>query len=627
MGDYKKIIALKGDIDSYGHRSFLGHTFCLSGDGNFLFSVELDRNNQDYSGNVIVRKFNNGHWEPVGNKILYNEVMYTGKPTIINNINSNYDGSIFVMSSIYGTDDGKLWEGWLQVYKLNTNTNTWDKMGDEMRGQNQGDNFGWDAILNNSGNSLIVSATQDRIGNGKVKVYNYDNSTSHWILKGNEISGLENFSLNGKGIAMTNDSNTIIIGSPNKNRVRIFNYENDEWVNVEILKDTNLYNTYDRFGSQIVCNSDASLIAIASPHYGGINFKGSGKISIFKKTNNQYTKIQEIIGDNNNSNLGQQLGGTGQNNDSTKTMDMSDDGKLLLLGSSDGWLSNNTKGGYVTLYKLNNNNYEQVQIFTSDSVIGQGGVDYKFNYIYCSLSSNGNRLAIGDRLLYNEVGGIDIYEKEPSIEELKQRIEELNNIVTEKNNTIQTLEYDYSSINNTLITTQSMLATSDATLATTKSDLENKKTELANTQSTLATTKSDLENKKTELANTQSTLATTKADLKTTQATLETTYSNLENTKSHLQNTKIQLNNTKSDLNTANANLETTKTHLQSTQVTLQNTQTTLATTKSNLENTKSHLNTTKVQLNNTKTDLENKIHEITLIRNTLDQFKNLLNY
>ena len=545
--------------------------------------------------------------------------MYTGKPTIINNINSNYDGSIFVMSSIYGTDDGKLWEGWLQVYKLNTNTNTWDKMGDEMRGQNQGDNFGWDAILNNSGNSLIVSAPQGRGGNGKVKVYNYDNSTSHWILKGNEISGLENFSLNGKGIAMTNDSNTIIIGSPNKNRVRIFNYENDEWVNVEILKDTNLYNTYDAFGSQIVCNNDASLIAIASPHYGDITWKGSGKISIFKKTNHQYTKIQEIIGDtNNNSNLGQQLGGTGQNNGSTKTMDMSDDGKLLLLGSSDGWLSNNTKGGYVTLYKLNNNNYEQVQIFTSDSVIGQAGVDYKFNYIYCSLSSNGNRLAIGDRLLYNEVGGIDIYEKEPSIEELKQRIEELNNIVTEKNNNIQNLENNYININNTLVTTQndlenqknelattkSTLVTTQSTLVTTQNDLENKKNELATTQSTLVTTQStlvttqnDLENKKNELATTKSTLATTKS-------TLATTHSNLENTKAYLHNTKIDLHNTKTDLNTANSNLETTKSQLQSTQNTLDNTLTTLATTHSNLENTTSDLHDTTLKLHNTKIDL-----------------------
>ena len=39
MSDYKKILALKGDVDSNGYRSFLGQTFCLSGDGNFLFSA------------------------------------------------------------------------------------------------------------------------------------------------------------------------------------------------------------------------------------------------------------------------------------------------------------------------------------------------------------------------------------------------------------------------------------------------------------------------------------------------------------------------------------------------------------------------------------------------------------
>ena len=526
MNDYKKIIELKGDVDSNGYRSFLGQTFCLSGSGNYLFSVELEWNNGNYNSYVIVRKLNNGLWEQIGNNILYSEVNHTGKPTIINNINSNYDGSIFVISSYTGTDDGKLWEGWLQVYKLNTNTNTWNKMGDEMRGQNQCDFFGWDAILNNTGNSLIVCAPKTRGGDGKVNVYNYDNSLSQWIIKGTEISGLENNSSCGLGIAMTNDSNTIIIGSPKKNRVRIFNWENDEWINVEILKDANLYNTYDGFGGQIVCNNDASLIAIASPYYGDITWKGSGKISIFKKTNEQYTKIQEIIGDNNtNSDLGQQLGGTGQNNFSTKTMDMSDDGDILLLGSSDGWLSTNTKGGYVTLYKLNNNNYKEVQIFKSSSLIGQNGIDYKFNYIYCSLSSDGNRVAIGDRLLYNEVGGIDIYEKEPSIEELKQQIKELNNTITE-------LENNYSNINNILLTTKS-------TLASTQNDLQSTQNDLQSTQNNLQSTQNDLQDTKVNLHNTKIDLNTINATLATTQSTLNTTYSDLENTKNELQK-KIQ---------------------------------------------------------------------------------------
>lgn len=584
MTNYHKILNINNNLSK-------NNIFYLSGDGNILFSIEK-KTNQYY---IISRKINNNTYTQIGNKI---PIILENYSLLDISIVSNYNGSVFVFT----------YNNIIQVYKLLNNN--WITYGNTLETPTYTTTY--DTILNNIGNILLITSYNSN-QNSFLSVYIWN--TDKWILKGTNIKLDKNTKFT-QGFTMSDDGNTLIVSSPKKNRIKIYTYEDSDYENIQIINNSNINEV---FGQKIVCNNDATIIAVITPIYEQ-NIK---KVYFYTKDNNQYFLNQELFIDD------YKLSDITIYN---QIVNMSNSGNIFILSYTSYISTSNEYVNKLKIYKLNNENiyenkyYKDILISTLNKSI----------YMYYSISNNGNKLAIN-----NCNSGIDIYELqltkeellEKEVEKLKNIIEEKNKIITQNDVTINTLMLDLddakknvlfikntldctklnnTAINNELTSTKSQLKTNNSNLITLQKNLDSTKAILITTQDKLTITTTKYENTREELTSYKSIIENVKNDLNTTK-------SDLQLTKTHLTNTINTLNITKNNLELTTNTLNKTENELYTTKNTLKNTQNELKKNNDILTNTNN-------ELNNKNILLEDKIHEIKLIRNTLNEFKVLLN-
>ena len=79
--------------------------------------------------------------------------------------------------------------------------------------------FGTCISLDETGHTIAIgdpSNYTQGTGIGKVKVYEWNNNISSWIQKGNDILGFTGDGF-GNTVVLSNDGNTVAIGSPHNN--------------------------------------------------------------------------------------------------------------------------------------------------------------------------------------------------------------------------------------------------------------------------------------------------------------------------------------------------------------------------------------------------------------------------
>lgn len=159
----------------------------------------------------------------------------------------------------------------------------WTEKGLGVRGEIQGDLWGWSVSMPNantfaSGAYLSDGAATDA---GHVRVFGWDGN--NWTQKGADLDGKAESSWSGYSVSMP-DENTVAIGAPDLSGstvpgyVRIYSWDGSTWVQKgsDLIGDA----ANDRFGMS-VSMPDANTIAIgASENDGGGD--GSGQVKVFK---------------------------------------------------------------------------------------------------------------------------------------------------------------------------------------------------------------------------------------------------------------------------------------------------------------------------------------------------------
>ncbi len=253
----------------------------LSGNGNVV-SIYSRINPYPYpntnSGVIFIYEWSGSSWVQLGDSIIPNPNHGSNYP--FDEIGKSMDLSNDGYSIVIGADNSA------RVYVWNGNS--WLQRGQDLVGD-QYDDFGYSVSMSGDGNTIAISSPQtDPVGNlsthyGKTRIYEWQNG---WNLKGNIIRGENIADFSGGDIQLSNDGNSIIIGSPGNSdagrsagHARVFKWSGSSWF--QVGNDIDGEAPEDKSGRAVSINSDGTIVAIGAPFNsdGGNN---AGHVRVYK---------------------------------------------------------------------------------------------------------------------------------------------------------------------------------------------------------------------------------------------------------------------------------------------------------------------------------------------------------
>ncbi len=376
--------------------NYMGHSVSLSADAKTLVIgiPGVVGSNSDRVGYVKVfsREDRNGSiWEPLGNPIFGKTVGDLFGYSV--DVNSN--GTIVVIGS---PTDGP---GYVQVYQLERSndprSSIWKRLGQDILGEANGDQFGIQVSLSGDGNKVAVAAWlhdhDDNDGyrledSGQVRVYNFENDGCTWEQIGQAINGESCYDKSGWSTRLSADGKTVAIGSwfndnnaPDSGQVRVFQMDNIEgWIPLGQTLTGNT--TLDNFGAGLDITSDGKILAIGA--IGFFDDDRPGYVIVYRLENSADEGLIWMP-------LGQKIFGEANGDELGISVSLSSDGNVLAVGGwhNDGY--NEEMSGHVKVYQLNND----VSIWekVGEDIDGEAAGD--LSGFSVSLSGDGKSVAIG----------------------------------------------------------------------------------------------------------------------------------------------------------------------------------------------------------------------------------------
>ena len=345
-----------------------GFKVCLSGDGTTVaFSaIQYDRdgfNSSDDAGMVRVYKNNNGTWEKIGQDIIGEQ----HNEDLGLSLSLNFDGTVLAVGTPQYLNVGEV-----KVFKYSNGN--WVQIGTDLGGTK---GTGYSLDLNSDGSVIVVGTRVYIYGlfNG-VRVYKYDNPSESWKQVGKEING-GNDDL-GFSVSINSKGNIIAMGGFDgynlEGHVGVYQYIEDDGLWKIIEKPIEGKNAKDQSGWSVSLNSDGDIIAIGAP---GNNDNGdySGQTRIFKNISGTWTQLgSDINGD--------------YHKHSGRSVSLNSDGSIVAVGSSvsDGY---NKEKDHVSVYQFKDGTWKLLgeKIYESEAYSWFGDA--------ISLSADGSTVAVG----------------------------------------------------------------------------------------------------------------------------------------------------------------------------------------------------------------------------------------
>ena len=141
------------------------------------------------------------------------------------------DGSTLAVGALQHVY-GRTFQGYVQVYQFDELTEAWTMMGQELEGEEQGDDYGYAVSLSEDGKTLATSVmvgNSDGRGIGHVRVFQFREDSRQWKQIGNDLVSGEShddvvLSSNGKAVAFV--ENTDQLGYQ---MVHVAAFDGQEW--------------------------------------------------------------------------------------------------------------------------------------------------------------------------------------------------------------------------------------------------------------------------------------------------------------------------------------------------------------------------------------------------------------
>ena len=219
---------LGSDITGNGAQDKLGHSVSLSSNGSIhwlaIGAIEYDPfpANEVNTGYVKVLQYNSGNVEQTGWNQLGSDIVPSGGSGGDDfgfSVALNGDGSIVAIgaecSSTHSNSAGKV-----RVYQYNQSSGSWSQIGSDIVGETAnypGEQSGYSLAISNDGTIVAIGAPGNDSANGNnsghVRVYENINGT--WTKLGDDIDGDGANDAFGHSVAIDASGNTVAIGAIN----------------------------------------------------------------------------------------------------------------------------------------------------------------------------------------------------------------------------------------------------------------------------------------------------------------------------------------------------------------------------------------------------------------------------
>lgn len=382
--------------DAAGDR--LGTSLVLSADAKILaVGAPGDFNNDNNKeGYVKVYRINDdgGNWTRLGQTIYGEEI----GDKLGWDVDLSRGGNILAIGAPgrYRLNDRT---GYVRVCYLegdDSSSFSWEKLGEDIIGEENGDEFGESVSLSDDGKSIAIGA-DDNDGSGdfsgSVGIFHFEDNTTSWEKIGRiDGEGANDHS----GLSVSLSGTTVAIGAPFNDhngedsghvRVHQLNSDGSSWE--QLGSDFDGYEKNDFFGTSVALSSDGKTLAIGAPANWNIEEEGLlGYVRVFYLNDDTSTWDQ----------VGQDIHGESSGDFFGFSLALSADGKTLAIGAygNDG---NGDGSGHVRVYRI----YDAGWTKLGDDIDGESSFDQSGRSL--SLSANGNTLAIGSMGRYEEDPG------------------------------------------------------------------------------------------------------------------------------------------------------------------------------------------------------------------------------
>jgi len=189
-------------------------------------------------------------------------------------------------ANYYGVSNGQV-----KVYRIDSEGSSWEQLGKTIYGDNAQDWFGYSVDISPGGNTLAVG-TYVSDGPGYVRVFSleWDDEvgTVSWMQIGQNITGEDGGDQFGWSVSLSDDANTLAIGAPFANgkdgydtdHVRVYRMDDSEsgWMQLGVDIDGEAFEDYS--GVSVSLSADGKHVAIGSSGNGD-NGGGSGHVRVF----------------------------------------------------------------------------------------------------------------------------------------------------------------------------------------------------------------------------------------------------------------------------------------------------------------------------------------------------------
>ncbi len=282
----------------------------------------------------------------------------------------------------------------------------WVAKGSEIVGE-PGDYFGYHAVsLSDDGNTLAIgSVFHDGNGAanaGRAEVFQFFNG--HWIPKGFPLLGQDNDEHFGHSVSLSDDGKYLAVGAPAKNsngeksgQIRVYSYSSAENSWIQMGQTFNGLAALDQIGVNVSLSQNGKTLAFGS----SLHDVGSGD------DNSGQVRIFRFSDDENNWVLSGELNGQEIDERFGSAVSLSDDGNSIAIGAT---AAGATFSGLVRVYLYNSATNTWLQHGTT--LLGDGpGSNFGRSV---SLSGDGNTIAFGSPYFTTDssktnVGQIRVY--------------------------------------------------------------------------------------------------------------------------------------------------------------------------------------------------------------------------
>jgi WD40 repeat protein len=257
------------------------------------------------------------------------------------------------------------------------------QIGTAIEGENAFDHSGWSVSLSSDGNRLAVGAyLNDANGSNAGHVRIYEWNEGEWTQMGGDIEGEAAEDESGFIVSLSSDGSRVAIGAYQNDgngvdagHVRIYEWSDGAWA--QMGNDIDGEAAEDWSGWSVSLSAEGNRVAIGAPRNAG-NGENAGHVRIYEWNSGTWTQLGEDID-------GEYFDYSG------RRVSLSSDGNRVAIGAP----RNNENGvnaGQVRIFEWDGGAWTQL----GEDINGEAAED-EFGFSAVSLSSDGNRVAVGAR--------------------------------------------------------------------------------------------------------------------------------------------------------------------------------------------------------------------------------------